>query len=137
MGSDFTYEDIERNDLDDYTYNLFGEQIINSIDCYIIESRATSEKILNETEYGFTKMWISKDHFLQIQVNFYNKKNELIKVMRNSEISKLANTDKWRAHHIIMENIKSGHQTELIFKEMQINQGVEESYFTQRYLEKG
>ena len=57
--------------------------------------------------------------------------------MRNSEISKLANTDKWRAHHIIMENIKSGHQTELIFKEMQINQGVEESYFTQRYLEKG
>jgi outer membrane lipoprotein-sorting protein len=137
MGSDFTYEDIERNDLDDYTYNLVGEEIISGTDCYIIESRAINEKILNETVYGYTKMWVSKDHFLQIQVNFYNKKNELIKVMRNSEISQLANTEKWRAYHIIMENIKSGHQTELIFKEMQINQGVEESYFTQRYLKKG
>ena len=137
MGSDFTYEDIEKNELDDYKYTLIGEEIIDGVDCYVIESYAVSDEILKETEYGHMKSWISKNHFLQIQVNFYNLKDELIKIMYSKNISQVVNTDKWRAHYIIMENIKSGHRTELIYNELWIDQGVEESYFTKRYLEKG
>ena len=38
MGSDMSYEDMTSRNMDEYTYSISGEDIINNVDCYILES---------------------------------------------------------------------------------------------------
>ncbi len=137
MGSDFSYEDIEQNDLDDYEYALLREEKLDGIMCYIIQSTPIDEQVMQETAYSKAEVWIRKDNYVSTKVNFYNKKGDLIKIMNSNDIRLLDGADKWRAHLIEMQNVKTGHHTELLYKDIKINRGVADKYFTQRYLERG
>jgi outer membrane lipoprotein-sorting protein len=136
MGSDFSYEDIEQNDLDDYEYTLLREEEIQGAECYVIQSIPVDEQVKKETAYSKVESWIRKDNHITVKVNFYNKKGDLMKIMEASDIRRIGNTDKWRAYFIVMQNEKTGHRTELHYEDIQINQGIADKYFTQRYLER-
>lgn len=136
MGSDFSYEDIEQNELDDYDYTFLREDNIEGFKCYVIQSQPVDVQLQKETAYRKTEIWIRQDNFVSIRVNFYDKKGGLIKVMKSSDIRPVTD-DKWRAYVIQMENVKTGHHTELLYEKIQLNQGINEKYFTQRYLERG
>ena len=57
MGSDFTYEDIQGNDIDAYSYTLLGDDTVDGKKCYIIESRPTSESRIEEQLYSRMILW--------------------------------------------------------------------------------
>lgn len=137
MGSDFSYEDIDQNELEDYQYTLLREEVVDGVECFVIQSIPVDEQVKQETAYSKSEVWIRKDNYISTKVNFYNKKGDLIKMMNSGDIRSVNGTDKWRAYLIEMQNIKTGHRTELLYKNIQINQGVAEKFFTQRYLERG
>lgn len=137
MGSDFSYEDIEQNDLNNYKYSLLREENFDGVMCYVIRSIPVDEQVKQETAYSKSDVWVRKDNYISIKVNFYNKKGDLIKIMNSNDIRPVEGTDKWRAHFIEMQNVNTGHRTELLYKNIIINQGVADKYFTQRYLERG
>lgn len=137
MGSDFSYEDIEQNDLDDYEYTLLREEELDGVMCYIIQSIPIDEEVKQETAYSKSEVWIHKDNYVSIKVNFYNKKGALIKIMNSNDIRSVDDTDKWRAYLIEMQNVKTGHRTKLLYTDINIDHGIADKYFTQRYLERG
>ena len=137
MGSDFSYEDIEQNDLNDYEYTLLREEVVDGVACFVIQSNPAHDEVKKETAYSKTEVWIRKDNYVSKKVNFYNKKGDLIKMMNSSDIRPVDGTDKWRAYFIEMQNVKTGHRTQLLYEDIHIDQGVADKYFTQRYLERG
>jgi hypothetical protein len=77
MRSDLANEDIQNNDdVEEYDYVLHGSEVIDGIDCYVLERIPKPEK---DTQYSRQMQWVRKDNLLRLKSNCYNKKNQLIK----------------------------------------------------------
>ncbi|MEW6606418.1 MAG: outer membrane lipoprotein-sorting protein [bacterium] len=132
MGSDFTYEDMEQDDLNEFEYNLLGVTDINKEPSYYIECIPVGKLKKNETTYSRREFWIRKSDFVILKINYYDKKGNLLKTLIASDI-KLIN-QKPRAHKIIMENFQRKHKTELIYEEIKLDTGLPDNLFTEREL---
>ncbi|MFQ6084073.1 MAG: outer membrane lipoprotein-sorting protein [Candidatus Aminicenantia bacterium] len=137
MGSDFAYEDMGTEEMGNYDYRLIKTEILDGVKCYVIEAVPNNDKEKKESGYSEREIWIDKDNFVGVQIKYYDKKGELLKIFKASDIRLIDGTNKWRAHRMEMENIKTSHKTVLLFDNFVINKGIEDKFFTQRYLERG
>ncbi len=77
MRSSLSNEDVqEMDDVDEYTYTLLGSEVVDGLDCYIVERRAKPGK---QTQYSKQVEWIRKDIWLRHKSDYYDKKGKLIK----------------------------------------------------------
>lgn len=137
VGTDFTYQDLKSEDMDQYHYRLTGEESIDSIPCYVVEAIPSTKSERKKSAYGKRIFWISKDHFVLVQVHFFDKKGKLFKILNASEIREIDKTNKWRAWHIEIKNLQNGHRTILKYDHIKINRGVPSRFFSKRYLKRG
>ena len=137
MGSDFAYEDLASEEMENYDYKLLKNETVDGVDCYVIEAVPNNDKEKKESGYSKREIWIRKDNFVGIRTKYYDRKGELLKIFRTSDIRMIDGSDKWRAHRMDMENIKTAHKTVLLFSNFVINKGIEDKFFTKRYLERG
>ena len=70
MSSDLTYEDLYTRNIDDFKYNLLGEEKLESQSCYIIESIPTDKIASN---YSKHHTWISIQTLTPLQEISYDK----------------------------------------------------------------
>lgn len=134
MGTDFSYEDLESRELDDYSYTLTGEKELDGLECYRIQ--ATPVERLKEagTAYGRLEMWLEREHFLTVRIDFHDPKGVLLKTMGMDDIRRIEGTEKWRGFLIEMRDVRTGHRTELRYNSMWLNTGLDDELFTERTL---
>lgn len=137
MGSDFTFEDLGGEDLQDFDYKLLGSSIIDGADCYHIEATPNNDKKKKESGYQKREIFVRKDNYVSVSIKFYNKEGILEKNYKASEVKQVPGTDKWRAYRMELENLKTKHKTILGLQNVLINKGVQAELFTQRNLERG
>ena len=65
LGTHFTYEDMEERDLDDYTYELSGEQAIDGAACWKIIGTPAGSK---ESQYSRLLFWVRQDFFTSVRI---------------------------------------------------------------------
>ena len=121
MGTDFTYEDLSPINKEHYTYKLLREETIennfqnlkNKFDCYVVESKP-KEKYKNDTLYSKKILWIEKNNYYTVRIDFYNKDGKLIKRELNFSFKNIPNKIKttiYRPIYSIMNNFKEKHLT--------------------------
>lgn len=140
MGTDFTYDDLKSREIDNFEYELLREEEFNGYQTYVVEAIPKNPE---SEQYAKTISWITKEHYLPIKLEMYNKDSkELYKVMTvNSEIKKVDGI--WTAFSATMENLDSGHSTRLYIKQrndnylLEYNKNIDNRRFTQQYLETG
>ncbi|MFQ5637897.1 MAG: outer membrane lipoprotein-sorting protein [bacterium] len=137
MGTDFAYEDLGNEELEEYEYTLVKTEDVDGFECYLIEATPNNDKKKKSSGYSKREIWIRKDNFVGIQTKYYDKKGELLKIFQASDVRLLEGTGNWRTHRMEMENLKSGHKTVLLFDNFVINHGLHDKLFTQRYLKRG
>lgn len=137
MGTDFAYEDLGSEELENYDYKLLGTENLDGVECYLIEAVPNNEKEKKASGYSKRHLWIRRDNFVGILIKYYDKKGELLKIFKASDIRLIEGTNKWRAHRMEMENVQTRHKTVLLFDNFAINQGLKGKLFTQRYLQRG
>jgi len=137
VGTDFAYEDLKNEELENYDYKLLKDDVLENHDCYVIEAVPATSKEKEESGYNKREIWIDKTNFVNIQTKFYNKKDAFYKIFKADDIQLIEGTTKWRAHQMVMENLKTKHKTILLFNNIVINKDIADKIFTQRYLEKG
>ncbi len=131
MGSDFTYDDLGDRKLDDDTHKLIGEEIIDGVDYYIVESISKDEDYI----YSKTITWIRKDKFIGLKKEFYDEDEDLLKILhikRFEEISGflvITNSE--------MQNVQKNHKTMMVLSDININTGISDSKFTERIMMRG
>jgi len=89
MGSDFTNDDLVQSSsiLNDYDHQLVGETTVSDLLAYEIELIPKPEA---PVVWGKVKTWISKEHYVQLKVEFYDEDDYLVNKMEMSEIKEIS-----------------------------------------------
>jgi len=133
MGTDFTYEDMEKEELDDYKYKLLEEEEIQGRLCYVVEAVPANERIKRDSGYSKRIMWITKDNFLSLKIEFYDRREKLIKTQTTSAWKNIQGTI-WRPEKMLMDNHKAQHKTSVTVMRTDLNQNIADQTFTQRFI---
>ncbi len=142
MGSDFSYADLTKRRLRDYTYTFYEKQpevVIYGKKCWVIESVPQNQSVIDETGYIKSVVFVRKDNHVVVRaINYLEDSNDV----KYFDIKKMKLIDGiWTALEIHMTRKKGGktiHRTILTQDNVQYNkESVNESLFTTRYLEKG
>ena len=136
MGSDFTYEDLERINLSDFDYELTGEEMVDGSACYVIKSTPNNPGTVKNSGYSQRIYYILKDNFQYKKMEFYNKKNQLTKVLMANDIKAIASKNTFRTYNLEMTDLKSQHKSVIQFSNFKIDSGIPEDIFSVRNLEK-
>ena len=138
MGSDFTYYDLLKYDLDNYKFKLLKEDKINGYEAWFIQSTPINRKEKEESGYDKSIDIVRKDNNIVIHS---------IKFLTNSKKKKFYSVHKmhqenniWILDEISMEtkkNQKTLHKTIFKLKNTKINIHINDDMFSIRQLEKG
>tara|TARA_B110001454_G_scaffold106249_1_gene100003 strand:+ start:51 stop:794 length:744 start_codon:yes stop_codon:yes gene_type:complete len=85
MGTDFTNDDlVQRSSItDDYTNTVIGNEIIDGLDCWIIELIPNEDAAV---VWGKLVMWIDKRDYMQLKTQFFDEYDEMVSVMTGKAI---------------------------------------------------
>ena len=129
MGSEFSYEDIGNQDYQKFTYSGEAKEVmLNGVACY------QSQRVPHESNSGYTKqtVWVDKTNFLVQQIEYYDRKQELLKTAIFTDHKQLQGV--WRVGKIEMKNHQNDKSTTLTWKEDKIKVGLTQKEFNKRVL---
>lgn len=131
MGSDFTYDDIGKRNVDEDTHKLLREESAGGFDYYVIESTPKKDGEI----FSKKLVWIRKDCDVVAKVEFYDKLGKLHRQMVSSDIRQVDGF--WTVGKMEMKNVQTGHSTELLFLDPKYNIQLDSKIFSVNKLERG
>ncbi len=131
MGSDFTYDDLGDRKLDDDAHQLIGEETIDGVDYYVVESTPKEEDYI----YSKTKTWIRKDNFIGLKKKFYDEDEDLLKILKINKFEEISGFLVITRSE--MENVQNDHKTTMVLSDIEINTGISDSKFSERMMMRG
>jgi hypothetical protein len=136
MGTDFTFEDMEPEDLDDFDYEIIDEVQISGLDCWMIKASPNNPQTMQTSSYGHRVLYVLRKYYFTVKIEFYDKRGVKMKTQQNGLLAKIDN-QRFRANKIIMTNHESNHRTAVEFISREIDLALENSIFTERYVTSG
>lgn len=132
MGTDFTYEDMDPEKIDNYSYRHLREEQSDGADCYVIEA-VPVEKHRRSSEYAKRILWIRKDIFFIVRVEFHDRRGHLVKTQANSKLQQVGDRA-WRAQASLVDNLLKQHQTAVDILSRDIETHLPDSCFSERHI---
>jgi len=138
MGSDFTYSDMTSRNVEDYTYKIMKEVMVNKHKTWQMEVVPKTQKTVQETGYTKSIIFVRQDNFVITQALNYIKIGKRLKYMKVTGLKKIDGI--WTITEMQMTTKKGRkmlHKTIFQFSNIKYNQNLRESFFTTRTLERG
>ena len=130
MGSDFTYEDMEKRNPNKDHHKLLKTETLEGETCYVVESTPKEEG-----QYSKRVAWVIKDKWIPLKIEFYDEDEELLKVLKITKYEEIKGY--WIVMSQLMENVQREHKTVIGLTNIKIENGIGDAYFTQRAMMKG
>jgi|Deesub1362B_J571_1020462.scaffolds.fasta_scaffold06429_2 hypothetical protein len=134
MSSDFTYYDIGRPKLNDWTYRRLEDEEVEGHPCYKIECLPATPQIAKDTGYGKIIRWIRKDILVTVKSLYFDRAMRPWKELTVPEVKNIAGV--WFQTHMIMKDLQTGHRSEMVFQDVKVNTGIPAAMFTKRALQR-
>ncbi len=131
MGSEFAFEDLASQEVEKYTYKFIRDDELDGKPVFLMERYPVSKYS------GYTRqlVWIDKERYIPLKIEFYDRKNSLLKVLVFRGYRQYL--DKyWRADEMFMDNKQTGKSTLLTWKNYQFRSGLKDSDFTRNSLKR-
>lgn len=137
MGSEFAYEDLASQEIEKYTYKYIRDEQIksrefpNGVDCFVVERYPAYQ------HSGYTRQlaWINKDRYVAEKIEFYDRKNDLLKTLINENYKQYLE-QYWRPSEMLMENHQTGKSTLLKWENYQFKTGLGDKDFSRNSLKR-
>jgi len=131
MGSEFSFEDFSSFEVDKYTYKYLGDENGDGLEAYKVEQFPVDENS------GYTRriVWVDKQEFLIQKVDFYDRKNSLLKTLSYLNYQQHLG-QYWRAASMQMVNHQTGKSTELKWDNYIFQTGLKDSDFNRNSLKR-
>ena len=124
FGTDFSFEDLEERDTNQFDYKLLGEEAIDGAACWKVQSTPKQSKA---SQYTHSYIWIRKDNFSIAQIENYDK----TQVVRRAHYTDIRNDQGvWTAHQIDMHDLRRNSHTILKIEKLQYNVPMKDEAFT-------
>lgn len=130
MGTDFTYNDLEQNSLEEATHTRLPDEEHSGIPSYVIESVPTSD----DADYSKVKVWVDKKDFLPLKIYFFDKKGNHQKTLVAKTIEPL--DGKISVTSLMMKNVKKGTKTIMTLEALDRSKRFPEAIFDENKLDK-
>jgi hypothetical protein len=124
FGTDFSFEDLEERDVDQYHYRLIGEEAIDGAACWRIESTPSEKKI---SQYTKSEVWIRKDTYAFAQVESFIK-TDVVRRLRYSNFVQVQGI--WTGRRMEMHDLRRQSRTILNLEKLEYNVPLKEEDFT-------
>ena len=134
MGSDFTNDDLVRQSsiVEDYEHSLIGEEEQGGYLCYKIRMIPKPEA---GVVWGKIILWVSKEGYMQLQADYYDEDEYLIKTMKGSDIKKMGGRV-IPAHWEMIPLDKPGNKTVMDYLNIEFNIKTDESFYSQQTMKR-
>lgn len=134
MASDFSYYDIGKPKLEEFKYNLIGEEKIGGVDCYVIECLPVSPQIETDTGYSKIVRWVRKDNYMILKSDYYSRDGKKFKVL---DVEKIEEIEKVLFSTVMtMKDIISNRTSRFEFRNIKVNIGLKDSLFSETSMDR-
>jgi outer membrane lipoprotein-sorting protein len=124
FGTDFSFEDLEERDVDQFEYASQGEQKVDGAMCWKIRSTPKEKK---SSQYTNSFVWIRQDNYATARLELYVKDQ----VVRRLDYRNIRNVDGiWTAQEMTMSDLRRYSRTRLTLDKIEYNVPIDEGRFT-------
>jgi hypothetical protein len=131
FGTDFSFEDLEERDVNQFDYKLAGEDAFEGQPCWKIESKPKQGK---SSQYSSSLILIRKDIYVVVQIENFAK-DKLVRRIHYSDVQK--QDDIWVARTTEVSDPSRGSRTVLKLEKLRYNVPLKEDSFTLEALRRG
>ncbi len=124
FGTDFSFEDLEERDVDQYSYVLLGDEPVDNAACWKIQSTPKDTKT---SQYTRSLVWIRKDNYAVARIENFVKE-QAVRRMSYSQIENIQGI--WTARQTEMADLRRGSRTRLTLEGLQYNVPLKDEDFT-------
>lgn len=124
FGTDFSFEDLEERDVNQYEYELAGEEAIDGAACWKIVSTPRQAK---SSQYTKSLVWIRKDNYAFARIENYVK-DQAVRRLNYSNIQNVQGI--WTAKQLEMSDLRKGSRTRLALDKLEYNVPLKDEDFT-------
>jgi outer membrane lipoprotein-sorting protein len=124
FGTDFSFEDLEERDVDQYDFSLLGEESMGGVLCWRIEAKPRQTKT---SQYTRSRLWVRKDNYAYVQIE-NDIKNDLVRRLKYSQLEQVQGI--WTARLLEMTDLRRNSRTILKLEELQYNVPMKDDEFT-------
>ena len=129
MDTDFSYADIGSNGTRDEDTKRLEDSKIEGRDCFVLEGKGD-----DSSPYGQVKMFVDKQTWVPMQVEYADKSGKPLKRYRTLKLKQFK--ERVLAAESVMENLQSGTKTQMTVLKLEDSTLGDEA-FTDRALERG
>lgn len=124
FGTDFSFEDLEERDVDQYDYSMKGDEAVDAAACWKIESKPRSTKT---SQYTNSMLWIRKSNYSYAKIENYTD-SKLIRRILYKDVQQVQGI--WTARLIEVHDLTRTSQTNLKLQELKYNLPFKDEDFT-------
>jgi hypothetical protein len=128
MRSDFTNDDLvrESSSVTDYTHTLVSSDQINDMPVHVIDMVPKPDAA---EVWGRVRVYITKEHYIQLKAEFFDEFDELVSVMTASDL-KTFDGRLLPSKMVMSPTDKPGNRTIMIYESLNYSAKTPESFFS-------
>jgi len=124
FGTDFSFEDLEERDVDQYSYQILASEPIDSVACWKLQSTPKRDR---SSQYSHSYVWVRKADYVIARVEGY-KNEKLLRTITYSDIANVQNL--WTARKLEVLDAGRNSRTVLTLEKLQYNVPQKDEDFT-------
>jgi outer membrane lipoprotein-sorting protein len=124
FGTDFSFEDLEERDVNQYEYELLGDEAVDGAACWKIQSTPRQSK---SSQYTKSVVWIRKDNYAFARIESYVK-DRAVRRLNYADIRNVQGI--WTAKQLEMTDLRRGSRTRLTLDKLAYNVPLKAEDFT-------
>jgi outer membrane lipoprotein-sorting protein len=124
FGTDFSFEDLEERDINQFSYTLSGEDTLEGVACWKLESRPKQSKI---SQYTSSHLWIRKDKYVITRIDHY-KKDAVARRIDYTDIENVQGI--WTPRTLAVTDVVRNSRTVMKIEDLRYNLPLRDSDFT-------
>jgi hypothetical protein len=129
MGSEFAFEDLSSNEVQKYSYEYLRDEKYDDQESFVVRTFPQYEN----SGYQYRDVWIDKQHYRLLKVDFYDRKGSLLKTLTQTGYRQYL--DKyWRPDQMAVVNHQTNKSTQLVWKNYKFKTGLTAADFDKNSL---
>ena len=124
FGTDFSFEDLEERDVDQYDFSLLGEESMSGVACWRLEARPRQTKT---SQYTRSRIWVRKDSYAYVQIE-NDVRNQVVRRLKYEQLEQVQGI--WTAKLLEMADLRRNSRTILKLEQLQYNAPMKDEDFT-------
>jgi hypothetical protein len=124
FGTDFSFEDLEERDVNQFDYTLVGVDTVDGAPCWKIQSTPRETKT---SQYTRSTVWIRKDNYAVARIENYLD-DRVVRRLAYGDIQQIQGI--WTARQLEMTDLRRGSRTRLTLEKLQYDVPLKDEDFT-------